>query len=139
MTERPTVSPATDKHVDDVLSWLVARGHAPYPRELLSGLGFVVDGIAACWIYETGTPLVVLEHLVANPEVDLDQRDEAIDAVVAAALAEAHRRGGRFVYATTKLPAVVERARRHGFNVAREGATMIVADLDALNGGSGNE
>lgn len=123
------VIPATEKHVEDVTRWLVARGLRAYPPELLVGHGFIVEGLAACWIYETGTPLVLLEHLVANPDAADDERDEGIDAVVTAALEAARRIGGRIVYATTKLPAVVERSRRHGFEVVRENATMIAADL----------
>jgi hypothetical protein len=116
----------TKEDIDDMQRWLVARGSEPYPRELLVGHGFCVPGMAACWIYLTGTPLALLEHLVANPDVSVADRDAAVDAVVGAALTFAYGQAS-YVYAMTSVPAVVSRSRRHGFMVADSGCTLIVA------------
>lgn len=128
-----TVVAATAAHVADVQRWLAARGKRPYPTELLVGHGFVVEGVAACWLYATGTPLMLLEHLVGNPDVDGETRGDGIDAVVAAAFDRARELGGRYVYAMTRLPGVVERSRKHGFEVVREGSWMIAANIGGNN------
>lgn len=127
---------ATEEHVEQLQGWLEARGLRRYPPELLVGHGFAVDSLAACWIYTTGTPLVLLEHLVANPAVDAETRGRAIDAVVAAALSAARELGGRWVYAMTTRPSILERSRGHGFEVAIAGATMIAVDLCRSEGQS---
>lgn len=111
-----------------VSKWLVARGRKPWPPEILTGVGFAVDDVACIWLYVTGTPIALLEHLAANPDAPPALRCEAIDAVVTAALDVARGIGARYVYSVSTLPAVAAHARRHGF-VAIDGATLLVADL----------
>lgn len=123
-----TVVPITDKHRVDAQAWLVARGTKPWPKAMLDAPGFAVDGVAAVWLFAT-PPYALIECLVANPAADEEQRDAALDAVVAAALASAREQGVRVVYSTSTIGAVVARAERHGFVTIHSGAALIVADL----------
>lgn len=126
-----SVVPIAPKHVADAQAWLLARGRKPWPKAMLEAPGFVVDGVAAVWLFAT-PPFALIECLVANPERGSDERDAALDAVVAAALESARGQGVRVVYSTTTNGAVMARAERHGFTTIHTGAALLVADLGAL-------
>ena len=132
MTPIPmTVRRTTHDDVATVNAWLTARGERAWSADLLTlAPGFIIDGLAAVWLFAS-PPFAYIEALVANPGAADADRDGALDAVVFAALAHARERGVRAVFSTTDVPAVVTRASRHGFEVIRRAATLIVADLGA--------
>jgi hypothetical protein len=122
------VVPATRQHVMDVQLWLSFRGQRPWPLWMFDTHGYAVDGLAVVWMYVTG-PFALIELLCGNPAADAGQRDQALDAVAAAALADAKRMGVRAVFVTTTLRAVAERASKFGFQTIHTQASMLVADL----------
>lgn len=130
-----SVRRTTPADLDVVNAWLAFYDQEPHPRGLADVPGFIVDGGAACWllVFEHGCG-AMLEFLVAAPGTSGEVRSEAIDAVVAAALDEARQRGLSFIYSTTSHPGVVERSKRHGFNIHTAGLTALRADLGGANG-----
>ncbi len=119
---------ATREHAKDAQLWLSLRGKKPWPLAMFDAPGFVVEGVAAVWLYAT-PPFALIEALVANPDVAPSYRNDALDAVVTAALAEAERQGVRVVYSTTTIDAVRERAERLGFETIHQNAALIIAQV----------
>jgi hypothetical protein len=120
----------TPEDLATVNGWLGARGLKPHPPGLAAARGFILEGRAACWllVLENASG-ALLEFLVAAPGQTDEDRSDAVDAVVEAAMTEARSLGLRFVFSTTELPAVAERSKKHGFSVLREGLIAICADL----------
>lgn len=93
------------------------------------GAGFIVPGVAVCWLFGLDGSVCILEHLTANPVVETSERSAGIDAVVSAAMAYAKSCGCRYVYAVTSLDSVLERSKRHGFRHVNSGMHLIAAGL----------
>ncbi len=122
---------ATPWHITEANAWQLARGRKPAHvsmHSLFSDTGFVVEGVAAAWLYTTNSRMAFLENLVANPDVDVETRSKGIDLVVAAVIAEAKRQGFITLSSTTTIAAVSKRAcATFGFLAAS--VTGLVLDL----------
>jgi hypothetical protein len=95
---------------ETICGWWRGHGQEPIPREHLPATGRIVDGVAACFLYRTDAPVGLIEHLVAAPGSDKDDRREAVRALIAELVAEAKRLGADVVYALTPVPGVADRA-----------------------------
>jgi hypothetical protein len=101
-------------HFETVRSWMEARGEA-ITLDALPQTGFIIPGKAAGFLYKTDSSVAMIEGLVAAPGVEREARDQAVDAIVQAVIAEAQRLGFKTLTGTTVLEAVVKRAERNGF------------------------
>jgi hypothetical protein len=130
MVDVMKVISATGKHIAQMADWMKARGLEPYPVELFAGAhGYAIDEMAVCWMYPTYGPIALLENLCANPALHATERSIAIDLVVKEAISDMRRQGWRFIYSTTSLHTVVQRAKRFGFKVKDHGCFVLMADL----------
>ncbi len=118
----------TPSDVATVNGWLTGHGEATLPAVSFDCPGFMVDGLAAAWIYMlVGPPIALLENLTGNPRAPMKARSAALDAVVAEAMSHARREGALFICAITSRPEVVRRSKRHGFTIVRDNASFLVA------------
>lgn len=85
-----------------------------YDEEQFPSVGFIVDGLAAYFLYQTDSKVCFLENLIANKSADKISREKAIELVINEILKEAEIRGYKVAYATTGLSAVIVRAMTHG-------------------------
>lgn len=102
------VRPYEQKDFEQVKSW--ARHGTTYESDLLPVTGFIVDGIAAYFLYETDSKVCWMENLIARKDSDPEERRKAIGMIIDSLLIEAKRKGYKVVYATTSNSALISRA-----------------------------
>jgi hypothetical protein len=110
-------------------AWLDWHDERPVTPELLPATGFVVPDLAMGFLYRTDSGVALIEVLLSNPMASRELRSEALDAVVTAIIDEARAGGFTRLLGYTALPAVVSRARRHGFEVGAEPYTLVTRVL----------
>ncbi len=93
--------------------------------------GFIVEGIAAYFMYKTDSDVCFLENLISNKQAAPEDKDKAINLIIEAILKEAKESGFKVAYATTGIPAVVFRAMVKGAQ-AQPKQTLLVKDLTQL-------
>lgn len=98
---------------DQIQLWAKEWG-TNYKPSQFPKTGFIVDGLAAWFLYRTDSSVCFLENLISKKSADERDRDEAIKLVVDAVLTEARDQGFSVAYATTDIPAVVIRAMQYG-------------------------
>lgn len=107
------VRPYKPEDFEQIKSW-GEKYNAVYDPELLPPCGFIVDGVAAYFLYETLSKVCFLENMIANKDVDDATKDKALTLIVEAIIIEATKRGFKLAYACTNIPKVVERAILNG-------------------------
>lgn len=94
-------------------NWLGAKD---LRAEMLPTFGLVVDNCAMGFLYQTDSSLCFIENYVANPEKkDTEERNLALDKLTEELAAVAKRMGYKYLWSHTACPAIVERAKKHGF------------------------
>lgn len=91
--------------------------------------GFIVDGVAAYFLYSTDSSCCWLENMIANKKTDPDVRDKALQMICEAILAEAKKLGFKVAYATTDNISVVKRAVTMGARF-KPAQILLIKDLD---------
>lgn len=102
---------------EQVQSWLEARGMKVFHPAILPKTGFIVNHVAAVFVYSTDSDICYLENLISNPNTDNKVRDEAIADLINEAFKEARSQGFKFIMAVTDVPAVIVRALQVGAQV----------------------
>lgn len=95
--------------------WFKGRGVAMPHRSLFPLNGYIVEGIAAGFLYLTDGGIGLLDCYITNPETDSKTRSNALDALTEALLSCAHLNRCRLIKCTTKIEAIKKRAERFGF------------------------
>jgi len=118
------LEPWTPDKYGEICGWWAAHKYPIIPERWLSPFGLIArsgsgDGLAACWLYFTGTPVAFIENLVSNPKANKAIVSKAIDAVIDGCTDMARRSGCDVLLATTDLSAVVQRTARIGFKSQR--------------------
>lgn len=102
------------------------------PIEVLpESAGLVVEGpsgpICAGWLYSVyDTPMSWLEFIVGDPRASKDIRDAGLDALVESAMVKAKREGHVLIFTSVEHPALIERYKKHGFEVTDTRMTNFV-------------
>lgn len=120
------------EHLPMLGEWLRARDIAMdagtpdlYPR-----VGFVVNGIAVGFLYQTDAPAVAwLDGVVTDPASLPDARAAALRELVEALYAEASKLGCRLVWSTTSAPSLVELGQACGAKVMQRNHVCLYRDL----------
>lgn len=115
--ERSMVRRYVDGDFDQIQEWLKRRQMKVFHPNILPKAGFIVDEVAAMFLYETDSDICYLENLVSNPYINSEARDHAISLIVEAAFAYAVMQGFKFVMSITDHPQVIKRAIRSGAKV----------------------
>jgi len=106
-----------------VKEWGLQWG-ANYQEEQFPATGFIVDGVAAYFLYSTDSSVCWLENMIANRNVEPMIRARALDLLVDAILAEAKAQNFTVAYATTGIISVAKRARANGATI--QAAQMLI-------------
>ncbi len=111
--------PYEPKDHAEVMRWFKARKgkEAEVPPEYFPETGFIVEGMAACFLYKTDSAVAYIDMLVSNPDVPVKDSREALDWAVWHCIKEAQQHGFKLLTGTTTLKAVADRAKKHGFDV----------------------
>ena len=72
--------------------------------------------VAVCFLYETGTPIGFINHILADPDGMKTITAEGVGAALQGVIEEAQRLGMEALVGYTTRPGVVKLCERHGFN-----------------------
>lgn len=100
-----------------IKAWAADGWDTEYNQDFFPTIGFVVDGIAAIFLYQTDSKVCFLENMISNPEACPIQKDVALDLLLKEAFSLAKDLGYRVAYATTNNPKVITRAIKHGVEI----------------------
>lgn len=117
------------RHFESYRKWMNFYDEFPSGPEFMPPSGFVVEGLAMCFLIRTDARVALIEGLLGNPWLPRAQVDPALDAVAAAVISLARAEGFRVLQATTQVEAVVERAKRLGFRVDPSRYQMLALTL----------
>jgi hypothetical protein len=110
--------------------WWAVHKWPAVPQEALPSTGLVVVGpngpICAGFLYSTDSSLAWLEWVVGNPLCDKILRDEALDLLIPALLAEAHKSGKSQVFSSVQHPALLKRYKKFGALEADTNMTNVI-------------
>lgn len=121
--------PFAAKDYAAVSAWWTAHKWPAIPQDCLPKTGFIVDGLAAGFLYRSDSSICWLEWIIGNPQSDKLLRNEALDQVIAALICEAQRLGARMIFTSVVHPRLIERYQKHGFIVSESGMTNLVRSL----------
>jgi len=103
-----------DYHI--VEDWWKQRHWTPVAKEALSTIGYIVDDIAAMWLYlSVGSKLAWIGFPIANPNTTKEQRNDAIDLLFNTIHEYAKINGYDFIITTSNIPAVINRIEKIGY------------------------
>lgn len=91
---------------------------ANYQEHQFPQTGFIVDGVAAYFLYSTDSEVCWLENLICRKDVDSMTKSRALHLLTTACLKEAKEQGFKVAYATTDNVKVAQRAREMGATVS---------------------
>ena len=107
---------------------------ANYCEDQFPPNGFIVEDVAAVFIYYTQSTVCFLENLISNKNSEKEKREKAIELLIGEAFFEAENAGFKVMYSTTHLPQVITRAIKHGATV-KAGQALLTKTLNPSNDG----
>lgn len=109
-----------ERDYNTVKEWWLAYKKTPVKKELFPKVGFMAeeDGkpLAACWAYRTDSPVVCLEPMVGNPNINKGLRAEAINGLFKAVIEYTRMLGAKHILAISSHPALAEKGKALGFS-----------------------
>lgn len=115
------------EHYAQVKGWWEAYGQPVIPEASLPKVGFIVQGLAAGFLYQTDSDLALAENFITDPVSYWADRSAALDAILEAITAYATQSGFRHVLGLTTSQAMYERCLRFGF---RDNGTFQVLNFE---------
>ena len=107
----------SEKDRAQVDSWCQDWNMRTFPSQWLPQAGFIVEGVAAMWLYLTDSKVALLENVISNPKASLDDRDAALDAIGSAAEQYARDLGYKYILGSSSIQPILDRAKRHGYQI----------------------
>lgn len=99
----------------DISNWFSWRKQLIPSRSIFPANGFIVDNIAAGFVYFTDSQIAIIDCYVSNPESDAKTRDIALDKITDALILCAVASGHNIIKCDTQKEAIKIRAKKHGF------------------------
>lgn len=112
--------------------WYVARDLPPVDIELLPKMGYIIDDVAALFVYETDSKICMIDGTISNPHADKEEKQRAWPILIEAAKLRAFNRGYNVVLVTTSSSYVVDVLKENGFTLQDKPTYLLGC---AVNGG----
>lgn len=112
---------------DQVRKWGLEWG-AQYDEEQFPDTGFIIDKVAAYFLYSTDSSVCWLENMISKKGLEKAVRARACDLLIHEALKTAEELGFTVAYATTDIASMAKRARAFGAQI-KPNQILIVKDL----------
>ncbi len=107
--------------------WWEGHGEMVEPEGWLPRIGLVAtmnsNPVAVCFLYETGTPIGYIHHILADPNEAKTITAAGVEAALESTIEAARHMGMEALIGFTTRPGVVKMTKRHGFN-KEDGAIM---------------
>lgn len=97
--------------LDQINRWYIGHGQGPISTDGLPPTGFVVDDVAAGFMYKTDGKLGILEFWVSNPSATSDERHRAFTAIGDQFLKEAIRSGITRIWCLSAASDIIDRSK----------------------------
>jgi hypothetical protein len=117
-----------EEHFEQIREWFRFRKEDIVPKALPEN-GFIIPGKAAGFLYRTDSSVAWIENLIAAPDLSREERNQAVDAIVAAVVERAKELGFDVLLGYTVLDVVVQRAKRFGFMHVTDGFHLVALTL----------
>ncbi len=91
-----------------------AQWGSEYKEHQFPKVGFIVDGIAAVFLYQSDSSCCWLENMISNKEAPKEKKAVAVDLLIQAVLQEASDLGFKIAYATTDNVPLVLKLKEYG-------------------------
>lgn len=117
---------------EQIKEWALTGFDTEYDSNQFPKTGFIVDGIAAFFLYRTDSTVCFLENMISNREACPIMKDKALDLLLEAAFKEAKAQGFKVAYATTNNPKVISRAIKHRVQIDIK-HTLLTKNLNDLS------
>lgn len=109
--------PYKPEDFETVARWARDGYNTEYSEDQFPQTGFIVDGVAAAFMYATDSSVCYIENMISNRSADPAARDYAIKLILEALFLAARSQGFKVAYATTDLATMIFRAAQHGARV----------------------
>lgn len=97
--------------------WMKGHDKRGFVAEELPTIGFIVDGVAAAFLYQTDSSVGILENFVSNPEASPQQVASALDKIVKELKFAASKEGIDRLLVFSKVRSIGKRIGRLGFEL----------------------
>jgi hypothetical protein len=124
------IKPYNTQYYGTLSFWWQLHGWPAIPETSLPKTGIVVEvegkPVVAGFLYNTDSNIAWLEMVVGNPLCDKIVRSNALDILIPALLAEAHKLGKSIVFSSLEHPALLERYKKFGAVEADTNITNVI-------------
>lgn len=100
---------------EKINSWNNARCLPFIAEHMFPDVGYVVDDIAAGFLYQTDSSLCFIDGYISNPASDKAERKEAFDLITDNIIRAAKDHGFLSILAYTQHPEIMKRCVRYHF------------------------
>jgi hypothetical protein len=87
---------------------------ATYQEHQFPKTGFIVENVAAVFLYKTDSSCCWLENMISNRNANKENKAEALNLLIQAVLTEAESLGFKVAYATTDNVPMVLKVKEYG-------------------------
>ena len=112
------VRPIFKEDMAEINRWLQGHGAIPLDDDDTPPLGFMVDGVAAGFLFQTGTRIGFIEMFCGNPEASRSDVYQGLELVLREAVAASRAVGIRRLITMTCRPSIAKCLRERGFEQA---------------------
>jgi hypothetical protein len=113
----------------ELCTWWELQKWPSMGQDHLPENGFIVEGIAAGFLYKTDSKFALMEFIIANPKTEKETRAQALDLVIDSLLNLAKELDFKSVFSSITHPKLLQRYQQHGFVVTDENMTNLVRSL----------
>lgn len=115
----------------ELSNWWTAHNLPIIPPNALPVVGFMVQGVAAGFLYQTDSDVALVENFISNPASHWDDRQTALDSITQHLIDYARFKGRLYLMAMTQSQAIFDRALHFGF---KPNGAFHVLNLDLSQG-----
>ena len=127
-----TLRPYRLDDYETLVSWWAGHNWPVVAPQALPNLGYVVEGdkpICAGFLYRTDSMIAWSEFIVADPESKIEERDKGLDMILDGLKKTATEMGFKALFTTLVHKRLIERHKKHGYNITDENVTNMVCSL----------
>lgn len=106
----------TDSDYIIVSNWYRERNMIPVAKEILPPTGFVVPGVACCYLYNADSKLAIFDGCISNPNTTRRERIKALDLIMTQLLLEAKSLGCKTAISLVQHPTMKQVCQRARFS-----------------------